>query len=168
MSEANGDTPSKWPNLEMLARGCASGRFSEWPGMRAEAERILTALHTTEAALAEMKAEREVFAENISYLLDNTLSSTGCVVRVREAGGPESLGQSLAVTVSKVAMKLTAAEQRASAAEGDNSKLREALGELVRLKELKASIGANNTDAEDEYERCKPLAWDRARALAKS
>lgn len=43
-----------------------------------------------------------------------------------------------------------------------------ALKELVRLKDLKTQIGANNTDAEDEYERRKPEAWARAREILKA
>jgi hypothetical protein len=44
------------------------------------------------------------------------------------------------------------------------SKLAEALRELIACKDLKAQIGANNTDAEDDYVRRKPLAWEAARA----
>lgn len=34
----------KWPNLYALAHGCVSGRFSEWPALRDEAAKALTAL----------------------------------------------------------------------------------------------------------------------------
>jgi hypothetical protein len=46
-----------YPNLEQLARGCISGRFSEWPRLREEAGR---ALH-----------ELEELRERIERLEDN-------------------------------------------------------------------------------------------------
>ena len=40
-----------------------------------------------------------------------------------------------------------------------------ALSELVRLEDLRIAIGANNTDAEDEYEEKSQGAWNTARAI---
>lgn len=34
----------EYPNLEMLTRGCVSGRLSEWPRLKTEAARMLAEL----------------------------------------------------------------------------------------------------------------------------
>lgn len=46
-------------------------------------------------------------------------------------------------------------------------RLEAALRELVALKDLKATIGSHDTEAEDEYLRRKPAAWNAAREALK-
>lgn len=41
------------------------------------------------------------YEDNITYILENWIPK-GCVVRVREGGGPEDLNQSIAASLSKM------------------------------------------------------------------
>lgn len=85
-----------------------------------------------------------------------------------------------AITYAKVEqlrIELTAARSAQERAEAELTAVREALKELVRLKGIREQADAIftpdvNEEADlrwrvlmDEYERCKPLAWEAARKL---
>ena len=73
--------------------------------------------------------------------------------------------QSVSVSVKLTQKQAGALYMKSMRQAEEIKRLRAALTELVRLKDMKdRGFGAHDTEGEDEYMRCKPAAWQAARA----
>jgi hypothetical protein len=154
--------------------------FEAWPTMRDELERL-----TRELAEAQQEIAAQV--QNDYQRVDWIKENMRLVERAERAEADLTRYQTHVVFPSKDGTRnLTlsgtaeAADELARqrwAAESDREQLRAAIAELVRLKDLHDSLeGAGFethvewlklTAKQRDYDTNKPLAWERARALAK-
>lgn len=189
MTEIKGLEFDATPDATGIGRVKFGGRFY---GLPVEA---ITALESLAAALRKAEDERDLKAhaaseamniaaatdvQNKSLAADNErLTSERDEASDRNSNTHETLIlERVGLTLMRA--RVTDSEIRTRLAEADAKALRETLKELVRLKALKDTFPAllKQTDQHGysmayqqafyEYERCKPLAWDRARSLSHS